>query len=138
MGRALQGFGQEQGKGGGQLSAVEAPAPKQVCSPVALGLATLGQRWALLAGSLLVAPAMDSFILVYGQCPLEGHVHTRDCICAPWRVACLHTLDCIYASWGLFAPLCFSARVWVSSCLDALPWVCCLALWPVLWHVCPL
>lgn len=77
MGRALQGFGQEQGKGGGQLSAVEAPAPKQVCSPVALGLATLGQRWALLAGSLRVAPAMDSFILVYGRCPPEGHVHTH-------------------------------------------------------------
>lgn len=37
MGRALQGFGQEQGKGGGQLSAIKAPDPKQVPSLVALG-----------------------------------------------------------------------------------------------------
>lgn len=68
MGRALQGFGQEQGKGGGQLSAITAPDPKQVPSLVARGLAILGQMWALLAGKPLLAPAGDAFILVSGYC----------------------------------------------------------------------
>lgn len=41
MGRALQGFGQEQGKEGGQLSAIKAPDPKQVPAWWLWGLDTL-------------------------------------------------------------------------------------------------
>lgn len=73
MGRALQGFGQEQGKGVVSCRPWKLQPPEQVS-----GLATPGRKWELLAGSLLPAPTVDAFVLVSDQCvresPVRAHV----------------------------------------------------------------
>lgn len=109
MGRALQGFSQEQGKGGGQLSAVEAPAPRQVSGPLGLGPGYPGAQ----VGHCWWEPALGS-----------------------WRVS--HVRACVTALMPpvrLFVPPGFPGRAWESSRLDTRPWGR-LALWPVPRGVC--
>lgn len=96
MGRALQGFSQEQGKGGGQLSAVEAPAPRQVSGPLALGPGYPGAQ----VGHCWWEPALGS-----------------------WRVSRVSArVTVLMPPVGLFAPPGFPGRVWESSRLDTWPW----------------
>lgn len=103
MGRALQGFSQEQGKGGGQLSAVEAPAPRQVSGPLGLGPGYPGAQ----VGHCWWEPALGS-----------------------WRVSRVRAcVTALMPPVRLFVPPGFLGRAWESSRLDTRPWGR-LAVWP--------
>ena len=104
MGRALQGFSQEQGKGGVSCRPGESRPPGRCVARWPLGLPPApGHRWAAAGWSLPWCPHLASI----WQWLLEGLLHVPE-----W--------DCPDAALGLVCASWLPGHAWGSSCLDTL------------------